>query len=129
MNESDADQGPVVLPLEAEEFLSWLAAERGRAPNTLAAYRRDLLAYVRWLGARRRSIGEVVESDVEDYVGSLRAAGKAPASVNRALVVVKGLHRFLASNEMTTADPAADVAAPRIPRACRRRSTSPRSTP
>jgi len=28
------------LPLEAEEFLSWMATERGRSENTLLAYRR-----------------------------------------------------------------------------------------
>ncbi|MEL7210881.1 MAG: site-specific integrase, partial [Actinomycetota bacterium] len=33
------------LPLEAEDFLIWLASERGRSPNTLAAYRRDLRQY------------------------------------------------------------------------------------
>ena len=32
------------VPLEAEEFLTWLAVERGRSANTLAAYRRDLRA-------------------------------------------------------------------------------------
>jgi len=26
-----------MLPLEVEEFLSWMVAEKGRAPNTLAA--------------------------------------------------------------------------------------------
>ena len=41
----DADE----LPLEAEAFLSWLLTERGRSANTLAAYRRDLSAYVHWL--------------------------------------------------------------------------------
>ena len=30
---------------QAEELLSWLAVEKGRSPNTLAAYRRDLVAY------------------------------------------------------------------------------------
>ncbi|MFM9225446.1 MAG: recombinase XerD, partial [Actinomycetota bacterium] len=30
------------LPLDVEEFLTWMAAERGRSANTLAAYRRDL---------------------------------------------------------------------------------------
>ena len=35
----------VDLPLEIEEFLSWMVAEKGRSPNTLAAYRRDLTAY------------------------------------------------------------------------------------
>ncbi len=35
----------VELPLEVEEFLSWMSSERGRARNTLSAYRRDLGTY------------------------------------------------------------------------------------
>ena len=31
----------------------WLSAERGRAANTISAYRRDLRTYVAWLRERR----------------------------------------------------------------------------
>jgi integrase/recombinase XerD len=103
------------LPLEAEEFLTWLAVERGRSANTLAAYRRDLGAYVAWLGVSGIPLGAVTEADVERYVGFLRAGGKAPASVARALVAVRTLHRFLADEGVAASDPAADVAPPRIP--------------
>ena len=44
-----SDTGEALLPLDVEEFLIWLAAEKGRSPNTLAAYRRDLRTYCRWL--------------------------------------------------------------------------------
>ena len=37
------------LPLEVEDFLSWMVSERGRSPNTIAAYRRDLAGYTAWL--------------------------------------------------------------------------------
>jgi integrase/recombinase XerD len=37
------------LSLASEEMLSWLAVEKGRSANTLAAYRRDLLHYEAWL--------------------------------------------------------------------------------
>ena len=47
------------LPLEVEEFLSWLVTERGRAANTIAAYRRDLTAYTRWLSAHGEDVGSV----------------------------------------------------------------------
>ena len=104
------------LPLEAEEHLSWLAAERGRAPNTLAAYRRDLRAYVDWLRERERSLRDVAAGDIEAYVGHLRDRGLAPASVARAVVAVRGLHRFLAEEGERASDPAATVDTPRVPR-------------
>jgi len=104
----------VPLPLEAEEFLGWLVAERGRAANTVSAYRRDLLAYTRWLGDR--SLADVDPATIEAYVGALRAEGKAPASVARSVVAVRSLHRFLAEEGMASSDPGAGVDTPRVPR-------------
>jgi integrase/recombinase XerD len=101
------------LPLEAEEFLGWLVAERGRSANTVAAYRRDLAAYVGWLG---RDLSTATAADLERYVGALRAEGRAPASVARALVAVRSLHRFLAEEGGGPDDPGAAVEAPRVPR-------------
>jgi len=102
-----------VLPRAAEEFLSWLAVERGRRPATLDAYRRDLAAYTRWLG--ERPLASVREPDVEAYVAELRRCGRAPASVARATVTVRSLHRFCAAEGRLDDDVAADVAVPRVP--------------
>ena len=52
------------LPIEVEEFLSWLLSERGRAANTLAAYRRDLTAYVTWLADRGLTLDTVTGTDL-----------------------------------------------------------------
>jgi len=106
--------GAVALPLAVEEFLTWLAVERGRAANTLAAYRQDLSAYVAWLAERGDDIGSATERDVEAYVAHLRALGRAPASVARALVAIRTAHRFLA-DETGVADPGAAVGAPTVP--------------
>jgi integrase/recombinase XerD len=103
------------LPLAAEEFLTWLAVERGRSPNTLAAYRRDLAAYVAWLDAAGLALDAVREADVESYVASLHASSRAPSSVARALVAVRTLHRFLADEGRASVDPGAFVAPPKVP--------------
>jgi integrase/recombinase XerD len=109
--------GPeVTLPLEAEDLLMWLTAERGRAPNTIAAYRRDLRSYVAWLGERDRSLADVVEADLLAYVRVLRDRGLAPASVARALVPIRALHRFLAEEGRAPHDPGAHVELPKVPR-------------
>ena len=60
------------LPLEAEEFLVWLTSERGRARNTLTAYRRDLGAYHDWLRRRGTTMTAVTTDDLIDLVGELR---------------------------------------------------------
>jgi integrase/recombinase XerD len=105
----------VALSLDGEEFLSWLSVERGRAPNTLAAYRRDLRAYEAWLRPRQVALAEVTESDVLAYVATLWASGRAPASIARALVAVRSLHRFLADEGHAGLDPTGDVGNPKVP--------------
>ena len=104
-----------LLSLDGEEFLTWLAVERGRAANTLAAYRSDLQAYEAWLRCRGIGLAEVDENDVAAYVTHLRTAGRAPATVARALVTVRSFHRFLVDEGHTEADPTGDVGSPRVP--------------
>ena len=110
----DADTD--LLPLEFEEHLSWLATEKGRARNTLDAYRRDLRGYNRWLRHRGVDVATASEDDVTSYVAELQRSGKAPASVARAVVAVRSLHAFLAGERPERTDPAALVDVPGVPR-------------
>jgi integrase/recombinase XerD len=103
------------LPLEVEAWLSWLATERGRSPATLSSYRRDAWRWWRWLHANGRAIQSVDESVIEAYVGHLKSSSLAPATVARAVVVVRSLCRFLTEEGRMPADPGADVASPRVP--------------
>ncbi len=112
---SGGGNGAEVVPLEVEEFLTWVAVERGRAVNTVIAYRRDLRAYARWLTSRRATLGSAARADLDAYVAHLRGAGRAPATVARNLVAVRALHRFLADEGLAAGDPSVDVEAPRVP--------------
>jgi integrase/recombinase XerD len=103
------------LSTASEEFLSWLAVERGRAANTITAYRRDLASYEEFLLGRGLAVADVTEPIVEDYVAFLRAAGRKPSSVARAMVSVRSLHRFCVDEGAATTDPTGDVGTPRVP--------------
>ena len=103
------------LPLDVEEHLTWLAAEKGRSANTLTAYRRDLNGYWAWLSSRGLGLDDVHGTDLDAYVGELRGRGLAPASVKRALVAVRSLHRFRAEEGLAATDPGAEVETPRVP--------------
>lgn len=104
-----------VLPPEAEEFLSWMASERGRSANTLAAYRRDLTGYTVWLTQSGLSVATVAAGDLDRFVHARRSAGAAPSSVARQLAAVRMLHRFLCEEGMRADDPTADVEGVRVP--------------
>lgn len=114
---------PPVIGPEVEEFLTWLSVVRGRAPNTVAAYRRDLRAFESWLGGL--SVPEATVETVEDYIGHLRELGRAPASVARAAVAVRSLYRYLALEGGNTADSLGDLEVPKVPRGLPRALTEP----
>lgn len=99
-----------------EEYLSYLAVERGCSANTVAAYGRDLARYVAWLAERG-----VTEPDgvslalVEEHVAELSASGLAASSVERAASAVKGFHRFMLTDEIAQTLPTADLPLPAKP--------------
>ncbi|MBS1846759.1 MAG: tyrosine recombinase XerD [Actinobacteria bacterium] len=105
---------PVTFPIEVEEFLSFLRVERGRAETTLAAYRRDLADFLRWLGKRGLVVTEVDEDDLVTYLGYLDATDAAPATRKRRAVAVRSLYRFLSAEKMVGADPARDLEVPGV---------------
>ncbi len=104
-----------LLPMEVEEFLSWMASERGRSRNTLAAYRRDLTGYTQWLGGQNTSLAAVDRGQLDRFVQARRASGSAPASVARQLAAIRMLHRFLAEEGVRADNPSADVEGVRVP--------------
>jgi integrase/recombinase XerD len=108
-----ARQEPAVPPGWFRRWLDHLAAERGLSANTLAAYRMDLMQLVRALGPERR----VEEADREDLLRVLhrmRLAGRAPRSVARWIVVVKGFFAFLAAEGAIADNPAAPLDPPKV---------------
>lgn len=103
------------LPIEVEEFLSWMVAEKGRSANTLAAYRRDLSAYCEWLGIHGHTVIDVAPGDLVRFVGERRASGAATSSVARQLAAIRMLHRFLSIEGERPDDPTADLEGVRVP--------------
>lgn len=112
----DVTDDEVPTPVEVEDLLTWLRVERGRAANTLSAYRRDLADYVGWLTTQDLTIGDVEEHHLAGYVAHLRGLGRATSSTKRSLVSVRGLHRFLAEEDEGRADPGAEVEMPKVAR-------------
>ena len=99
----------------SEEFLSWLAVEQGRSRNTLAAYRRDLAAYERFLAETGRGVEDADLAAVEEHLARRRTAGTGPASLARALAALRGLHRFCVEEGLSSRDPTAELSSGPLP--------------
>lgn len=102
-------------------YLAHLTVERGLSANTLAAYRRDLDRYARFLAATGRTgPDQVTERDVEDFLTAIRTGGDGRAalsasSATRTVVAVRGWHRFCVLEGLAPADPARAVRLPQQP--------------
>lgn len=101
-----------------ERFLRALRVERGLAAATIAAYRRDLGRYLRFLAeVGIDDLDAVAPEDLEAFTGWLRARRGtdgpplAARTVARTVVAVRGLHRFRHAEESAPTDPAADLPA------------------
>lgn len=108
------------LDVQVQGYLDHLAIERGVAANTLISYRRDLRRYNEHLVSRGvTDLRDVSEIDVSEFLVALRRGdadtGAVPlsaVSAARALIAVRGLHRFAAAEGVIDLDVARSVKPP-----------------
>jgi integrase/recombinase XerD len=100
-----------------ELYLDMVAAERGGAKNTLAAYTRDLEDFSAALSKGRRAIATASTDDLRAYLGTLGKRGFAATSVARRLSAIRQLYRFLYAEGYRADDPAAVIEGPKRGRA------------
>ena len=110
----------LTLDTQLQGYLDHLTIERGVAANTLSSYRRDLRRYTKHLSDRGiHDLAEVGEADVSEFLVALRrgdpetgAAALSAVSAARALIAVRGLHRFAAAEGLAELDVARAVRPP-----------------
>jgi integrase/recombinase XerD len=105
---------------QLQGYLDHLTIERGVAANTLSSYRRDLRRYAEHLAERGiDDLAKVTETDVSEFLVALRRGDPdtkivplSAVSAARAVVAVRGLHRFATSEGLTETDVAREVKPP-----------------
>jgi integrase/recombinase XerD len=106
---------PQPLSNGAEEYLSWLAVEKGRSRNTLAAYRRDIAVWEDWATEAGVDALHAGTGSIELHLAELRRQGRHPASMARSTTALRGLFRFLVGEGAISGDPTAELRSPRLP--------------
>jgi len=99
-----------------EAFLEMLAAERGAARNTLAAYLADLTDFAGFAAARGIEAHAADAPLLRAYLAGLSAAGLAARTAARRLSTLRQFHQFLAREGVRPDDPTGLLEGPRLPR-------------
>ena len=98
-----------------DRFIDAVWIEDGLAPLTLAAYRRDLQLYARWLqDTHGRALELSSEADLLDYISQRHASTRA-TTANRRLTVFKRYFRWALRERLVIADPTLKLLAARQP--------------
>jgi integrase/recombinase XerD len=97
-----------------EAFLEMLAAERGAARNTLAAYGADLTDFSAHAAARGMGPAGADAATLQEYMAGLHRAGLAARTAARRLSALRQFHRFLLREGVRADDPTALLDAPRL---------------
>lgn len=108
------------LTTAADEYLTYLSVERGSSPLTVAAYKRDLQDYQRFLLQEGvESLDEITRDTVVAFEGYLMSyeydpegkpgATYSQATIQRHISMLKGFHRFCVREGFAQGDPTSTV--------------------
>jgi len=93
-----------------DQFLEMLAAEKGRAKNSLMAYRRDLEDFSEHCTSKLASADA---QDIRDYLSGLHRRGLKAGTVARRLSALRQFYLFLYSDGLRMDNPAKNIESPR----------------
>ncbi|MCH8135061.1 MAG: tyrosine-type recombinase/integrase [Proteobacteria bacterium] len=99
-----------------DRFLDAIWMERGLSPNTLGAYRADLMTLWRGLSENNVSIEEAQKADLLEFIARRVESGAKPRSTARQLSSFRRFFRYIMREGLRDNDPTADIAMPRIGR-------------
>ncbi len=97
-----------------EAFLAYLDAERRLSPNTVAAYRRDLLHLLAFLERGRSGLSRATYHDLRRFLAQQTTRGYARASIARRVAAIRSFYRWARSRGLVETDPSALLGRPKI---------------
>ncbi len=105
------------------DWRHWLAGERRASPHSLAAYERDLAAFLAFLAEHQGSpaslatLGRLDRANLRAWLSHRATHGLKASSTGRALSVLRGFYRFLARRKLVENAIVLGMKNPKMPRA------------
>jgi integrase/recombinase XerD len=100
---------------QVEEFLRFMAAEKGYSDHTIAAYQNDLAQFLTYLaGVDVSSWHDASRAHILNYIHHLQKREYASSTIGRKIAAVKSFFHFLVADGVLQDDPTASVDSPPV---------------
>jgi integrase/recombinase XerD len=106
----------LTFPEAIDQFILYLATERGLSENYQLSTRRSLDEFAKWVSPKKSEFGKVTIEDLTTYLAHRKNGGLAPASLKLIVVALKIFFRFLQMRKIVADDPAELLVLPRLTR-------------
>jgi integrase/recombinase XerD len=97
-------------------FLTHVKVDKGLSPNTVSAYRRDLIKFDVFAQKRKLSLEAVTRDDLVDFLAGLYRLKLESRTVARHLVTLRNFFKFAQIHELISTDPTINLESPKIRR-------------
>jgi len=98
-------------------FLEYLEGQKAMSPNTVEAYKRDVLEFSKFLSEKRgANLKDASNTDVVAYLFKLKSSGKSAATVNRKTASLRAFYNYLMELSTISENPTANIKSPKITR-------------
>lgn len=103
------------MQAQIADFLLYLSAEKGLSKNSLLAYENDLQLFLQVIEKKAiQKWDQIGEKELISFVQAMQEKGAASSSIYRALVVVRGLLRYLRKEKLIRSDQLVEVESPKV---------------
>ena len=103
------------MQIMLDNFIYYLAVERGLAENTLTAYKLDLQNFMSFCQSKQvKSWGEAEKNTILMYLMYLKQQDMSPATISRRLAALKTFFRFLINEQVVEFSPTESMEAPKL---------------
>lgn len=97
-------------------FLTHVRVEKGLSPNTISAYRRDMVKFDEFAKKKRLTLESVTRDVLVDFLASLYRQKLESRTVARHLVTLRNFFRFAQIQDYISVDPSLNLESPKIRR-------------
>ncbi|MDL2226770.1 tyrosine recombinase XerC [Deltaproteobacteria bacterium OttesenSCG-928-M10] len=99
-----------------DKFQQYLTGALGRSPHTVRAYVSEVGEFAAFLEKRGQNLGAAAQAEIRAFLFELKGAGRSNVAIARVLSSLRAFYRWLIREGEADVNPAASVAAPKLPK-------------